>query len=89
MNRIMIAGALAAAACAISIPAASAMTTDGPSGGTSGPSHSQLVDDRSGPNRGGDDIATATPTSITMEPGDDNGTHAEPGDDNGGHSGRR
>ena len=86
MKRITIAAGIAAATCMISIPAVAALASSNGSSSNSGPSHSQLVDDRSGPNRGSDDITqAATPTSIptSAEPGDDNGTHAEPGDDRG------
>jgi hypothetical protein len=93
MKRLTIAAAIAAATCMISIPAVAALASSG-SSSNHGPSHSQLVDDRSGPNRGSDDVTlspSATPTTaepgddngVEVEPGDDNGVHAEPGDDNG------
>jgi hypothetical protein len=87
MNRLTIAAAVAVAACGISIPAVAALASNG-STNTRGPSHSQ-VDDRSGPNRGSDDVThspSAVPTSgasTHVEPGDDRGTGVEPGDDNG------
>ncbi len=84
MNRLTIAAAVAVAACGIGIPTVAVLASDS-SNTTRGPSHSQ-VDDRSGPNRGSDDVTqspSAVSTSVANEPGDDNGTHVEPGDDNG------
>jgi hypothetical protein len=85
MNRFSIAAAVAATACIIGIPTVAALASDG-STNTRGPSSSQ-VDDRSGPNRGSDDVThspSAVPTSgASIEPGDDHGTNTEPGDDHG------
>ncbi|MDT4981788.1 MAG: hypothetical protein QOG07_3667 [Pseudonocardiales bacterium] len=87
MNRLTVAAAVAVAACAIGIPTVAALASDNTTH-NSGPSHSRVVDDRSGPNRGSDDVTRSpsvvlTSTSATSEPGDDKGTHAEPGDDRG------
>ena len=78
MNRMTIAAVIAAGACAISIPAAALAASGGGSSSdtprSSAPSHSRIVDDRSGPKRSGE-----------LEPGDDRGRGLEPGDDHGGH----
>ena len=84
MNRFSIAAAVAATACVIGIPTVAALASDN-STNTHGPSHSQ-VDDRSGPNRGSDDVTvspSAVPTTAASHARDDRGTHAEPGDDRG------
>ncbi|MDQ2750854.1 MAG: hypothetical protein M3Y44_15205 [Actinomycetota bacterium] len=95
MNRLTIAAAVAVTACAIGIPTVAALAS-GDSTNSRGPSHSRTVDDRSGPNRGSDDV-TRSPAAVTssavtapkddrgthVEPGDDRGTGVEPGDDNG------
>lgn len=84
MNRLTIAAAVAVAACAVGIPTVAALASDD-STNTRGPSHSRVVDDRSGPNRGSDDVTQSpsiVPTSGASEAGDDNGTGVEPGDDN-------
>jgi len=82
MNRLTIAAAIAAGACAISIPAAALASSHAAS--HHGSAHSRIVEDRSGPNRGSDDMTrSVTSTSRGIEPGDDRGAAAEPGDDRG------
>lgn len=97
MNRLTIAAAIAAAACAITIPAAAALAS-GDTSSPRGPSPSTVVDDRSGPSRGSDDV-TRAPSAVSttsaahrggdngrpVEPGDDRGTAIELSDDNGRH----
>jgi hypothetical protein len=68
MNRLTIAAAIAAGACAISIPAAALASTSLASHSPVS-SHSRIVEDRSGPSRGSDDRGTS------VEPGDDHGRH--------------
>jgi hypothetical protein len=83
MNRLTIAAAIAAAACAVTIPTVAALASDNTSS-QHGPAHSTIVDDRSATNRGSDDAAPSlspSSTSHSAEPGDDRDRHAEPGDD--------